>query len=41
MGGTFPTGAIDPNPSVELLRSGPTLSYDIFVLRFYEAAVRN
>ena len=29
----------DPNPSVEFLRSGPTLSYDIFVFRFYEAAV--
>ena len=29
---------IDPNPSVELLRSGLSLSYDIFVFRFYEAA---
>jgi hypothetical protein len=32
---------IDPKPSVEFLRSGPTLSYDIFVFRFYEAAVRD
>jgi len=31
----------DPNPSVEFLRSGPTLSYDIFVFRFYEGAVRD
>ena len=31
----------DPNPSVEFLRSGPTLSYDILVFRFYEAAVRD
>ena len=31
----------DPNPSVGFLRSGPTLSYDIFVFRFYEAAVRD
>jgi hypothetical protein len=31
----------DPNPSVEFLRSDPTLSYDILVFRFYEAAVRD
>jgi hypothetical protein len=31
----------DPNPSVEFLRSGQTLSYDILVFRFYEAAVRD
>ena len=33
-------GNFDPKTSVEFLRSGPTLSYDIFVFRFYEAAVR-
>ena len=32
------THPIDPNPSVEFLHSGPTLSYDIFVFCFYEAA---
>ena len=31
----------DPNPSVAFLRRGPTLTYDIFVFRFYEAAVRD
>ena len=35
------TRTSDPNPSVEFLRSGPTLSYHIFVFRFYEAAVRD
>ncbi len=35
------TLTVNPNPSVEFLRSGPTLSYDIFVFRFYEAAVRD
>ncbi len=31
----------DPNPSVEILQSGPTLSYWFPAFRFYEAAVRD
>jgi hypothetical protein len=37
----MPMSHSDPNPSVEFLRSGPTLSYDIFVFRFYEVAIRD